>query len=397
MIEPIFPENEQERLQELYRHELLDQSYEEEFDDIVKLASGLCDVPISMISLIDFDRQWFMAKVGLDSNETARNISFCAHAILEDGLFEVPDTKHDGRFFDNPLVMEDPNIRYYAGMPLVTERGYKLGTLCVIDRVPRQLNESQYMVLKVLSRQVMKLFELRVRNRQLDRAKAVQEKMMTIMAHDIRGPLSSLKTAFDLRIKEVISEADVRDIEGMVAFQLESTLSMLNNIVDWGQLQLSQGAITECRFSLSELVRDSFSYLLLAANTKGNQLVNEVPHDLALTGNREGLDFVLRNVLTNANKFTAGGRISVSARVLPATVQITIADTGVGIAPEVLAQLQQRNWVNTVKGTAQEKGNGIGLQLIHEYLDNIQGSISFSSMPGSGTTVVVSLPVRHGS
>src|ERR1700710_2513256 len=127
MVPAKIPENENKRLQDLYDSHLLDSPQESEFDEIVKFASALCNTPISLISLVDANRQWFKARVGLNASETNRDISFCSHAILQDQLFEVHDTLEDERFSNNPLVLEDPSIRFYAGMPLVTSSGSRLG------------------------------------------------------------------------------------------------------------------------------------------------------------------------------------------------------------------------------------------------------------------------------
>src|SRR6202000_3303980 len=143
----------------------------------VKLASEICQTPISLITLIDSNRQWFKAKVGLEGEETNREVSFCGIAILQDGLFEVPDALKDERFFDNPHVQGDPEVRYYAGFPLVTSSGNRLGTLCVIDNKPRQLNPSQLFALEVLSRNVIKIAELRLKNKQLNHMAETHKKM----------------------------------------------------------------------------------------------------------------------------------------------------------------------------------------------------------------------------
>ncbi|MGA0177063.1 MAG: GAF domain-containing protein, partial [Chthoniobacterales bacterium] len=123
--------------------QLLDTPAEEEFDDITLLASFICDTPIALISLVDKDRQWFKSRVGLDIPETPRDIALCSHAILGDDVFEVTDAAADERFKDNPVVTGDLHLRFYAGVPLKTSDNYNVGTLCVIDRHPRQLDDSQ--------------------------------------------------------------------------------------------------------------------------------------------------------------------------------------------------------------------------------------------------------------
>jgi PAS domain S-box-containing protein len=157
------PANEDARLEALRELEILDTAPEPEFDDLALIASQICGTPISMISLIDRDRQWFKAKIGIEAEETSRDVAFCAHAILQRGLFVVSDAMDDPRFATNPLVRLDPKIRFYAGAPLRTADGHALGTICVFDRAPRQLTEEQENALRALSRQVEAQLELRRR------------------------------------------------------------------------------------------------------------------------------------------------------------------------------------------------------------------------------------------
>ena len=166
MTAPI-PQNEKKRLKVLWQYEVLDTVPEEVFDDLTELAARICEAPIALISLVDEKRQWFKSKVGTTVNETSRDLSFCAYAINQADLFIVPDATRDERFADNPLVTSDPKIRFYAGAPLITPDGHALGTLCVIDKVPRELRPEQQQALRILSRHVVSQLELRRRSREL--------------------------------------------------------------------------------------------------------------------------------------------------------------------------------------------------------------------------------------
>lgn len=161
MKKPVIPLNEFDRLTALQKLKILDTSAESCFDDLTMLAAAICDVPIALISLVDSDRQWFKSKIGIDAESTPRDLAFCAHAINEDKVFLVPDARVDERFADNPLVTGDTDIKFYAGAPLFDDQGHGLGTICVIDNVPRNLKPGQIDALAALSRQVVAQFKLR--------------------------------------------------------------------------------------------------------------------------------------------------------------------------------------------------------------------------------------------
>src|SRR6266581_7671740 len=148
MTAPV-PKNEKQRLKVLWQYDVLDTIPEEVFDDLTVLAARICEAPIALITLVDEDRQWFKSKVGVSISETSRDISFCGHAIEQSDLFIVPDATLDKRFAKNPLVTSEPKIRFYAGVFLITPDGYALGTLCVIDKVPRELRLDQKQALRV--------------------------------------------------------------------------------------------------------------------------------------------------------------------------------------------------------------------------------------------------------
>lgn len=161
MIAPMLQKDDASRVAALERYAILDTDPEQAFDDLTLLASFVCRTPIAMISLVDEKRQWFKSRIGITASETSRDIAFCSIAIQQTDVFIVPDALKDDRFRNNPLVVLEPHIRFYAGAPLINEDGYALGTLCVVDRTPRELEPEQEEALKALSRLVLAQLEFR--------------------------------------------------------------------------------------------------------------------------------------------------------------------------------------------------------------------------------------------
>src|SRR6266498_4008973 len=202
MIPAPLPHNESERLEALRRYEVLDTESEGKFDDLTLLARHICDTPIALISFVDAERQWFKSRIGLTTSQTSRAISFCGHAILEEDVMVVPDAAADERFADNPMVTGEPGIRFYAGAPLLTSTGHALGTLCVIDRKPRELTAEQQDALRALARQVVAQLELRRRlKKEREEAKeAIDERDTTLRLIVNQMPAVLWSTDTDLRL-----------------------------------------------------------------------------------------------------------------------------------------------------------------------------------------------------
>lgn len=196
------------RVERLKQYELLDTMPESEFNDIVDLASAFFGMPISLISLLDSNRQWFKAKVGLAAQETPIEVAFCNHAIEKPNeVMVVPDSMLDERFKDNPLAINEPHVRFYAGAPLVTDDGIALGTLCVIDHEPHIFSPEQQRILQILANKVMERFEMRKHNIEQEREIAAANKQMETnklvyskalgdtldtLSHKIRKPVATI-------------------------------------------------------------------------------------------------------------------------------------------------------------------------------------------------------------
>jgi GAF domain-containing protein len=221
MTNKLPPENERERLAVLDSYQIMNVAAEADFDELTALAAEICGTPIALVSLLGEKHQWFKSHHGTDLKQTPRDIAFCSHTILEqDGILIVPDALEDERFRNNKLVTGDTKIIFYAGVSLINEQGYPLGTLCVIGHEPRQLSVSQLSALKTLGKQALMLMELKRKtalleqqNLQLERTNAALQEFARRAVHDIKNPLTSIllnSQALSLRLKDKVDERTFR-------------------------------------------------------------------------------------------------------------------------------------------------------------------------------------------
>ncbi|MEH2395726.1 MAG: response regulator [Nostoc sp.] len=231
------PDNETQRIESLLEYKILDTRSEAAFDDLTRLASYICGTPIALISLIDSDRQWFKSKVGLDALETPRDVAFCAHTIMQPEVFVVPDATEDERFATNPLVTSDPNVRFYAGVPLTNPEGYALGTLCVIDHVPRELSPEQVEALRIIGSQVIKQLEMR------------RNLATLVLANDTRKQVQKGRKQFFKRVAGGFGLASaILVLIGVISYQNTRVLIDTKN-----QVQKTQEKINKLEELLSDM------------------------------------------------------------------------------------------------------------------------------------------------
>ncbi len=270
------PADETERLEELRALRILDTLAEAEYDDLVYLASRICGTPIALVSLVDHDRQYFKARVGLEPSETPRDVAFCAHAILKPELMIVPDALADERFANNPLVKSDPNIRFYAGTPLTTAAGHALGTLCVIDRVPRTLDESQRESLRALGRQVESLLSLRRAKNEAEQASKAKGELLARLRAEQEQSDRLLSSLFP----QAVAERLRADPQATIVEEYEQATVMLCNVDDFWEVVGAQAPA-----EIMRLLNEVFSLFDRLAEQAGVQKIKTISHSyLAVAG-----------------------------------------------------------------------------------------------------------------
>ncbi|MCG6153804.1 hybrid sensor histidine kinase/response regulator [Leptospira bandrabouensis] len=404
MIAPL-PKNETARLSALKGLEILDTPEEEMFDEITKLASMICNVPISLVSLIDETRQWFKSHHGLDTRETPRSLAFCSHAILGDELFVVPNAKLDPRFKNNPLVNEAPNVIFYAGIPLALDDHIKLGTLCVIDNKPRELNENQIQMLRLLGKQTIRLLQMRKATERLEieklsaeRATAAKRDFIAAISHDIRNPLNSL-----LGMSEMIRETDLDPtILGYVDHIKnagEVILHLVNDTIEISRLEENANVSNLEWFELYQCLHilDSFFKTETRRKQLEFKLQNFTNQNLLIHSDKRKIEKILWNLTANAVKFTNNGEITCSVSLETKTNEnglllIEVKDTGPGISPEVKDKLFQKYNQFVPEGCG-ISGSGLGLSIVKLSLEELEGTVKVESKLGEGSTFKVSIPI----
>lgn len=399
MIKPDIPKNEAERLAVLDSYRILDSVPQEEFDALAKIASIICKTPIGLISLVDEKRQWFKAHIGISETETAREIAFCAHAInTPSELLIVNDTNLDKRFVDNPLTQTDPNVRFYAGAPLVSPEGFALGTICVIDNIPRQLDNEQQEALKALSVQVMAQLELRRRlmaeemlNTKVQQINDQLRRYAYIVSHDIRSPLRGLS-----QLTEILLDDHGKNLSQEVKASLEmihKRAIIVNNLVN-GILEHSVSIEKEAdtmRIKLHELIEDLYNSV---DGINDINLIVDVTSE-EIESDRTILMQVLQNLLSNAIKYNDKDNPEVIIRMKrdEKLLDISVQDNGPGIPADQQERVFQIFQTLGRIDRFGNKGSGIGLSTVKEMVEKINGKISLISEPGKGCLFNISIPL----
>ena len=403
---------EKERLIELESFSIMDTLSEDEYDNITAIAAGICDTPISLVSLIDDKRQWFKSHHGLDVTETPKDYAFCGHAIHDHNeIFMVNDSRLDDRFADNPLVTDNPNVIFYAGVPLMSENDLPLGTLCVIDNKPKELSENQIKLLKALAGQVMIILKLRkakltmeakiienVKNRTLELEESLEREkelgklkstFVTTASHQFRTPLAVIQAnvqlleMFNASGKKIEPEK-YKKVSGRITEAIAKMTELMDDVLILGKISAGKVQYDPEDIALVEFcekLANEFNDL----KTDGSHLnfvIKGEPYNVAL--DRKLLTHSLSNLISNAFKYSVGKKNpDLTIHFKPNEIVVSIKDYGIGIPEDELPKLFQPFF--RAKNVTEIKGTGLGLSIAKDYIEVNKGQIAVKSTLGEGS------------
>lgn len=384
---PLHP-RETERIKKLESYKILFTENEQAYDDLVSIASQICNTPIALVSLITPDKQWFKAKLGIDAEETSRDYAFCAHAIHQESVFIVQDTLEDERFHDNPLVSGEPNIRFYAGAPLITSDGLPLGTLCAIDREPKTLNKNQIQALNALSRQVMAQLELRAKKIHLEELNKEKDKYFSVLSHDLRSPITCMHSICSIMNTDLdeIEKKDLKEFSRILLNGCNDALHLIDQVIQWSKSERGLIDYNEKTYSSQELIRKSIDLLKPSAKVK---LINLhlSDEDYQTRCDQNMITFTIRNLVSNAIKYTQpNGRVKITTKKRSQRLNISIQDNGIGVSASKIEELLQSQKHFSSLGTAGERGSGLGIKIVNDFLKKHNSKLEIESKEGAGST-----------
>ncbi|MBB5734842.1 signal transduction histidine kinase [Xanthomonas arboricola] len=379
------PPSEALRLQALRSYGILDTPREAAFEDITRLASIICQTPIALISLVDADRQWFKSELGMGERETPLFKSMCAHALLDSDVLVVPDTRKDVRFARNPLVTGETPLHFYAGAVLKTSEGLPLGTVCVLDRQPRQLSAEQVDALRALARQTMTQLELRRALQVAEESDRYRSRLMAIAGHDLKTPLRTAAYAIDkmrrhANVDSIPTLVTARDAINLVARNLDE-LATLAAASETATPDLQPLALEDVLHAVLGVWRQPAIDKCLA--------LRHVATSLRVRSHPTLLTTLLGNLIGNAVKYTERGRVLVGVRRRPGHAVVEIIDSGIGLNldhPEQVFQAFRQ-------ADPRSDGLGIGLWIVRRTAETLGCEVNVRPRPGGGTCFSVRIPL----
>jgi two-component system, sensor histidine kinase len=400
------PSDEQARLAELYRFDILDTVAEAPFDRITTLAAAIFDAPYSVITLVDRSRHWFKSADGMPRGEISRQEGFCGHTIMTDNPMIVPDATKDPRFVDDPSVTGDAAIRFYAGAPLVMSSGFRIGTLCIMDDTPRTdgFSEREISILEHLAGLVVREIEQRVDvvtetsalSDELKNAQAAKDQFLQMLSHELRTPLNAIIGFSSLIQGEPADAANdkSREYAGDIGRAGDHLLGLIDGILDWTRLERGELEIEENVTPVSALIEQAISRLSAGA---GQVTVAPFAADLRLLCDSRCIGQVLAHVLENAIKFSPErAPVTLTAETGgDGGITISVSDTGPGVSTEARQKAFSQFEKFETRPDQFTEGIGLGLAISRKLMDLHGGHIEFVDTPGPGATVALVFPAHQ--
>lgn len=392
-----YPKNEDDRLAALRTYNLFETGEEKDFDAIAKIASVICETPISLITFIDEKRQWFKSHIGTELTENARELSFCTHAIASSrDIIIIADATQDERFAGNPVVTK-AKITFYAGVPLVNEDGFALGTLCVMDQKTHSFSVEQIDTLKALAGQVVDKIELRRKikalektNQNLLNSNVLIQKFASMAAHDIKNPLSSMlltSQALKIRHEKIGDEGCLR----LVNLNINSTKTLLGLVDDMLAYSKSPSLLIakKQKFELHGFLKRVILLLVVPDNISIS--LPERNHEIFLSA--IALEQIMINLLSNAIRYNdkSNGFIMFRFNEDNDFYNFEVEDNGIGIPSKYHEKIFANNFTLQITDRFNETGSGIGLSTVKDLVNALNGTIQVKSAVGVGSTFYVRL------
>lgn len=400
------PDDEHERIHALHEIDILDADEEEIFDNLTRFASDLFRTPISLVSLVDENRQWFLSRHGLDACETPRTQSFCAHAILnKEEVMVIPDASQDDRFSDNPLVTGSPGIRFYAGAPIVSDDGHALGSFCIIDTQPRydfkgsdhdklkhfaQMSMREIMLWKARREAEQKLVDLRDSQEE-------QTRILALLGHDMKGSFNAIIGFCGLigRMDPAADPKKLREYVEVIGSASYRAHLLMENLMSWAQSGLTNPADRRIPADIRGPITAAVATVRPAAEFKSVEII-DCSVSCVVDIDPVQIEAVIRNLIGNAVKFSnAGGKVVVSTSTTEDSLTVSVEDQGVGMDQATVERVRSAATGRSQAGTAGEKGSGIGLVLSRDFLSAHESTLLVESAPGKGATFSFALRRRH--
>ncbi|MCZ4243614.1 GAF domain-containing sensor histidine kinase [Pedobacter punctiformis] len=392
--ETIIPENDEARLKKLRHYEILDTPPENAFDTIALLAAQIFDVPSAFVTFVDQDRVYFKANISdLKINEVRRDESFCSLAILDQQITVFEDTHAFPEFLTNPYVSAEGGIRFYAGAPLKTSEGFRLGTVCVIDSVARKPTAKQLNMLQMLSVIVMEKLESRIATRKILRA---HDDRLHMLVHDLKNPMTSISLQSELigRIPEMNDKAVM--IAGKINQQSKNIVDSLNNILSAARDEHGNIKLVKTKVNLAAILKQVEANFGIILDHKNQKLNNLVIEPVEIFADAEKVKDIFENLIGNASKYSETGKeITISLTTTAHKVVVSIQDNGLGLSPDDLKRLFVKFARLSAVPTGRERSNGLGLSIVKMLVDLHKGKVwAQSEGKNMGSTFFVELPVK---